>query len=183
LELNLVSQRISKQLTARAAKIRLFLCDVDGVLTDGTVWMGGGVESKRFHIRDGLGLKFLQRCGIKVGWVSRRPSSATKQRADDLKIDFLSQIDGGKIEAVEAILRQTGLNWAEVCFVGDDVVDVGVLKRVGLAVAVGDAVTEAKAAAHYVTQARGGHGAIRETVELILKAQNKWKSIAVEYAN
>src|ERR1700758_2682276 len=91
--------------------VKLFLCDVDGVLTDGTVYMGGGVETKRFNIRDGLGLKFLQKYGIKVGWVSRRPSSATQQRAEDLKIDFLAQKDGGKIEAVEGILRQTAMNW------------------------------------------------------------------------
>src|ERR1051326_8426607 len=82
-------------------RICLFLCDVDGVLTDGTVLMGNGVETKRFNIRDGLGLKILQHNGIKVGWVSRRPSSATKQRADDLKIDFLLQSDSGKVDAVE----------------------------------------------------------------------------------
>src|SRR6185436_6449740 len=131
---------ISPKLRAALKRVRLFLCDVDGVLTDGAVWMGGGVEMKRFNIRDGLGLKFLQRHGIKVGWVSRRPSSATQQRADDLKIDFLVQHAGGKIEGVEGILRQTGLKWADVCYVGDDVVDIGVLDRVGLAVAVGDGV-------------------------------------------
>lgn len=163
--------------------VKLFLCDVDGVLTDGTVYMGAGVETKRFHIRDGLGLKFLQRHGIKVGWVSRRPSSATQQRADDLKIDFLVQHNGGKIEGVEGILRQTGLKWADVAYVGDDVVDIGVLDRVGLAVAVGDGVTEAKAAADYVTKAHGGNGAIREIVEMILKAQNKWKLVVSEYAD
>lgn len=170
-------------LLAKLKAVKLFLCDVDGVLTDGTVYMGGGVETKRFHIRDGLGLKFLQLHGIKVGWVSRRPSRATQQRADDLKIDFLVQHNGGKIEGVDAILRQTSLKWADVCYVGDDVVDIGVLDRVGLAVAVGDAVTEAKAAADYVTKAHGGHGAIREIVEMILKAKNKWKLVVTEYAN
>src|SRR5436853_6682341 len=109
----------SAPLRTRLRGVKLFLCDVDGVLTDGTVYMGGGVESKRFNIRDGLGLKFLQRHGIRVGWVSRRPSTATRQRADDLKIDFLAQQDGGKIEAVESILRQTGLNWPALCYVGD----------------------------------------------------------------
>jgi 3-deoxy-D-manno-octulosonate 8-phosphate phosphatase (KDO 8-P phosphatase) len=176
-------KRLSSDLRSRLKRIKLFLCDVDGVLTDGTVMMGGGVETKRFNIRDGLGLKFLQRHGIKVGWVSRRPSTATRQRADDLKIDFLAQKDGGKIEAVEDILRQTGLNWADICFVGDDVVDVGVMDRVGVAVAVGDGVAEAKAAADYVAAAPGGGGAIRETVELILKAQNKWQLVVEEYSN
>lgn len=178
-----MSVKTSRALLAKLKAVKLFLCDVDGVMTDGAVYMGGGVETKRFHIRDGLGLKFLQRHGIRVGWVSRRPSSATQQRADDLKIDFVVQHDGGKIDGVEAILRQTGLNWPHVCYVGDDVVDIGVLNRVGLAVAVGDGVAEAKAAADYVTRAHGGQGAIREIVEMILKAQNKWKLVVSEYAN
>jgi 3-deoxy-D-manno-octulosonate 8-phosphate phosphatase (KDO 8-P phosphatase) len=163
--------------------VKLFLCDVDGVLTDGAVYMGGGIEMKRFNIRDGLGLKFLQLHGIKVGWVSRRPSSATQQRADDLKIDFLVQHNGGKIEGVEGILRQTRMNWRDVCYVGDDVVDIAVLKRAGLGIAVGDGVAEAKAVADYVTQAPGGNGAIREIVEMILKAQQNWKRVVSEYAN
>jgi 3-deoxy-D-manno-octulosonate 8-phosphate phosphatase (KDO 8-P phosphatase) len=174
--------RLSPQLRSRLRRVKLFLCDVDGVLTDGAVYMGGGVETKRFNIRDGLGLKFLQFSGIKVGWVSRRPSSATRQRADDLKINFLSQSDSGKVQAVESILKQTGLNWAAVCYVGDDVVDLGVMKRAGVAVAVGDGVAEARAAADYVTKAPGGHGAIRETVEMILKAQNKWQRVVTEHA-
>jgi 3-deoxy-D-manno-octulosonate 8-phosphate phosphatase (KDO 8-P phosphatase) len=175
--------KLSPALLAKLKAIKLFLCDVDGVLTDGAVYMGGGVETKRFNIRDGLGLKFLQRHGIKVGWVSRRPSSATQQRADDLKIDFLVQHNGGKIEGVEGILRQTGMKWAQVCYVGDDVVDIAVLKKAGLGVAVGDGVAEAKAAAIYVTKAPGGNGAIREIAEMILKAQKKWQSVVTEYAN
>jgi len=178
-----MAAKISRALVAKLKAVKLFLCDVDGVMTDGAVYMGGGVETKRFNIRDGLGLKFLQRHGIKVGWISRRPSSATQQRADDLKIDFVVQHQGGKIEGVESILRQTGLNWADICYVGDDVVDMGVIKRVGLGVAVGDGVTEAKAAAGYVTKAHGGDGAIREIAEMILKAQNKWKLVISEYAN
>lgn len=178
-----MAKNVSNQLKAKLIAIRLFLCDVDGVLTDGAVYMGGGLETKRFNIRDGLGLKFLQAHGIKVGWVSRRPSGATQQRADDLKIDFVVQHAGGKIEGVEAILRQTGLNWSDVCYVGDDVVDIGVMNRANLAVAVGDGVAEAKAAADYVTRAPGGNGAIREIVEMILRAQNKWKLVVSEYAN
>ncbi len=175
--------RTSSQLRSRLRRVKLFLCDVDGVLTDGAVWMGGGVEMKRFNIRDGLGLKFLQRHGIKVGWVSRRPSSATRQRAENLGIDFVSQKDGGKIDCVEDILRQTGLAWADICYVGDDIVDLGVMERAGIAVAVGDGVAEAKAAADYVTKAPGGGGAIREIVELILRAQDKWKLVVKEYSN
>ena len=175
--------KIPAALRRKLAAVKLFLCDVDGVLTDGTVYMGGGVEMKRFHIRDGLGLKFLQLHGIKVGWVSRRPSSATQQRADDLKIDFLVQHQGGKIEGVESILRQTGRKWTDVCYVGDDIVDIAVLEKVGLGVAPGDGVAEAKAASDYVTKAHGGNGAIREIVEMILKTQNKWQQVIAEYAN
>ena len=175
--------KLSRNLRSRLAVIKLFLCDVDGVLTDGTVWMGNGVETKRFHIRDGLGLRLLQRQGIKVGWISRRPSSATAQRAQDLKIDFLHQNDVNKVAAVESMLGRTGLEWAEVCYVGDDLVDLGVLKRVGVAVAVADGLREARAAAHYVTRAQGGHGAVREVVELILKAQNKWRPLVDEYSS
>jgi 3-deoxy-D-manno-octulosonate 8-phosphate phosphatase (KDO 8-P phosphatase) len=173
----------SVSLKRRLARIRLFLCDVDGVMTDGTVIMGAGIETKRFHIRDGLGLKLLQHSGIKVGWISRRPSSATQERAADLKIDFLAQGDTAKVPAVEAILRQTNLNWADICYVGDDIVDIGVLKRAGVAVAVGDGVAEAKAAADYITKHSGGQGAVREIVELILKAQNKWKAVVANYAD
>ena len=174
--------RISPQLRSRLKRVKLFLCDVDGVLTDGSVWMGGGMEIKRFGIRDGLGLKFLQQHGIKVGWVSRRPSQATQQRAENLKIDFLMQRDSGKVAAVETLLRQTGLNWQQVCYVGDDIVDLAVLKRAGVGVAVADAVAEARAAADYVTKSPGGNGAVRETVEWILKAQNKWNRVISEYA-
>ena len=177
-----MATRVSPRLRLRLQQVKLFLCDVDGVLTDGSVWMGAGVETKRFNIRDGLGLKFLQNNGIRVGWVSRRPSQATQQRAENLKIDFLMQRDGGKVAAVESILRRTGLNWDQVCYVGDDIVDVGVFNRVGVAVAVADGVAEARAAADYVTRAPGGRGAIREAVELVLKAQEKWSRVVSEYA-
>jgi len=167
---------------SRLKRVKLVLCDVDGVLTDGAVWMGGGKESKRFNIRDGLGLKFLQQHDIRVGWVSRRPSPATQQRADDLKIDFLIQGDSGKVAAVESLLKRLGLNWSQVCFVGDDVVDVGVIERAGVGVAVADAVAEARAAADCVTRAAGGHGAIREVAEAILKAQGRWPAVVSEHA-
>jgi len=177
-----MSTRPSPSLQKKLRGVKLFLCDVDGVMTDGTVWMGDAGENKRFHIRDGLGLKFLQRHGIKVGWVSRRPSPATKRRADDLKIDFLIQLDSDKVPAIVGLLKQIGLNWSDACYVGDDVVDVGALNRAAVAVAVADPVPEAKSAADYITTAPGGLGAIRETVELILKAQNKWQRVLEEYA-
>lgn len=170
-------------LISKLARIKLLLCDVDGVLTDGTVMMGDGVETKRFNIQDGLGLRILQKEGIKVGWISRRVSQATTQRAADLKVDFLRQIEGRKVDAVEAILAETGLAWADVCFVGDDVVDLGPLTRAGVAVAVANGIHEVKVVADYVTEARGGYGAVREVVELILKAQHRWQWVVQEYTS
>ena len=176
--------KISVQLTARLKRVRLFLCDVDGVLTDGSIFIGGEREFKRFNIRDGLGLVMLRRAGLKVGWVSARPSLATKLRADELKIDFLVQQGDhtSKTEAIEQLLAKEKLNWKDICFVGDDIIDLGPLTRANLAVAVGDGVAEAKAAAHYVTRAGGGRGAIRDTVELILKAQGKWEPFIQKYS-
>jgi len=152
-------------------------------MTDGAVFVGGAREIKRFNIRDGLGLIFLRRAGFKVGWVSARPSPVTKARAAELGIDFLIQQGDriGKTGAVEKLLQRTGLGWNAVCFVGDDVVDLGPLRRAGFAVAVADARPEVKAAAHYVTRAPGGHGAVREVAELILQAQGKWNAIVAHY--
>ncbi len=174
--------KITKSLSGRLAKVKLLLCDVDGILTDASVFIGLDRELKRFHIRDGLGLLMLRKEGILVGWVSNRPSAATTLRAEELKIDFLVQTKGGKVEKVENLLAQTGFKWDEVCYMGDDVVDLGVLKRAGVAATAGDAIAEAKAAAHYVTAANGGHGAVREVVELILKAQNRWDPLVAEHS-
>lgn len=173
---------LPKSVAAKFSRVKLFLCDVDGVLTNATVFIGDGREFKEFHIQDGLGLRLLQRQGIKVGWISNRPSTATQQRADELKIDYLHQDKGSKVEAVEAILKQAGCVWDDVCYVGDDVVDLGALKRAGAAVAVANAIDEAKVFADYVTRAEGGHGAVREVVGLILKAQNKWERLVLEYS-
>jgi 3-deoxy-D-manno-octulosonate 8-phosphate phosphatase (KDO 8-P phosphatase) len=169
-------------LKEKLAKVRLFLCDVDGVLTDGMVLMGNGVESKRFSIVDGLGMRLLQHAGVKVGWVSRRPSSATTMRAHDLKIDHLLQIDGSKVRAIEALLRETGNDWNEVCYVGDDIVDLGALSRAGVAVGVANAIDEVKAVADYVTEREGGHGAVREVIDMILKAQDRWPAVIEEHS-
>jgi 3-deoxy-D-manno-octulosonate 8-phosphate phosphatase (KDO 8-P phosphatase) len=158
-------------LDAALKRVRLFLCDVDGVLTDGSVFIGGEQEVKQFNIQDGLGLVKLRREGFKVGWISSRPSPATERRARELKIDFLRQEKGGKVCVVERLLAKTGFRWEEVCYMGDDIVDLGVLQRAGVAVAVANAVAD------YITRAGGGQGAVREVVELILKAQNKWRRI------
>ncbi len=172
----------SVELEARLEKIKWLLCDVDGVLTDGGVFIGGKTEFKRFDIQDGLGLVLLRREGIKVGWISSRPSVATALRAAELKIDFLHQDKGGKLAVTEALLARTGSRWTEVCYVGDDLVDLALLKRAGVAVAVANATDEAKALADYVTRACGGHGAVREVAELILKAHGKWPRLVAEYS-
>jgi 3-deoxy-D-manno-octulosonate 8-phosphate phosphatase (KDO 8-P phosphatase) len=169
-------------LRARLRRVRLFLCDVDGILTDASVFMGPGLELKRFNIRDGLGLRWLQDAGIKVGWISRRPSPATTARAEDLKIDFLVQTRGDKVEAAQEILHQTGLKWEQAAYLGDDVVDLGMLRRAGLAVSVPDGCREARQCAHYVTRQAGGQGAVREVVEMILKAQGCWTSIVKSHS-
>lgn len=176
------ARQIPKALAAKLARVKLFLCDVDGILTNATVLMGDGREFKQFHIRDGLGLRLLQKAGIKVGWVSNRPSTATQQRAEELKVDYLSQTKGLKVAAIELILRQAHLEWEDVCYMGDDIVDLGALKQAGLAVSVPGGIDEVRAAADYVTRAEGGHGAVREVVDLILKSQNKWKALVLEYS-
>ena len=172
----------SSTLTSALKRVRLLLCDVDGVLTDANVFIGEEGEMKRFHIRDGLGLVALRHRGLKVGWISSRPSPATTRRAKELKIDFLRQEKGSKVRVVESLLAKTGFRWDEGCYVGDDIVDLGVLQRAGVAVAVAGGVAEARAAADYITSADGGHGAVREVVEMILQAQNKWVSILAEHA-
>jgi 3-deoxy-D-manno-octulosonate 8-phosphate phosphatase (KDO 8-P phosphatase) len=176
--------KITSQLRARLKRIRLLLCDVDGVLTDGSIFIGGEREFKRFNIRDGLGIVLARRAGLKVGWVSARPSLATRLRAEELKVDFLVQQGDnlGKTAAIEELLAKEKLNWSDVCFVGDDIIDLGPLIRAGFAVAVGDAVPEARAAAHWVTRAVGGRGAVRETLEMILQAQAKWQPFLKHYS-
>jgi 3-deoxy-D-manno-octulosonate 8-phosphate phosphatase (KDO 8-P phosphatase) len=170
-------QKITPDLTARLARVKLFLCDVDGILTDSSIFIGLDQEIKRFHIRDGLGLVLLREEGIKTGWISRRPSTATTRRAQELKIDFLEQSKGSKVSAVENILAQLNFTWEHVCYMGDDIVDLGVLRKAGFAATVSDATDEAKAVSHYVTQAAGGNGGVREVVELILKAQHRWERL------
>jgi len=176
-------KKLPLQLRKRLAGVKLFLCDVDGVLTDGSIFIGLDKEFKRFNIRDGLGLVLARRTGLKIGWVSARPSEATKLRANELKIDFLIQ-QGDKVSksgAIEQLLAQENLSWNDVCFVGDDVVDLGPITKAAVGVAVADARPEVKTAADFVTKADGGRGAVRETIEMILQAQNKWDGLIAVY--
>src|SRR5688572_27506944 len=162
------SNEVPEKLRSQLQAVRLFLCDVDGILTDTAVWMGAEDELKRFNIQDGLGMRLIQKEGIKVGWVSNRPSFATSQRAADLKIDILvHNYDGDKGAAVGRILKQSDRKSEQLCYLDDDIVDHRVLKRCGFAVTVPHAIREAKEMTHYVTEREGGHGAVREVIELI----------------
>ena len=172
----------TRALISKLQKVRLCICDVDGVLTNGTVIMGDGKEYKSFNIQDGLGLLLLMRSGVQVAWVSNRPSAVTQQRARELGITHLVQSKDSKVHAIEALMVKEGFNWADVCYVGDDVVDLGALKRAGVSVAVANAIDEAKKLADYVTQARGGDGAVRETVRLLLEAQGKWQELIKHFS-
>jgi 3-deoxy-D-manno-octulosonate 8-phosphate phosphatase (KDO 8-P phosphatase) len=169
------------ELEARLRRVKLFLCDVDGILTDATVLIGGERELKVFNIRDGLGLRLLQKSGVKVGWISNRTSLASTARAEELKMDFLVQGSGSKVEAAEKIREQLGLAWHEISYAGDDVVDLKLLKKVGVAFAVSDGIEETKAIAHYVTAAGGGRGAVREMVDLLMKAQGTYQEMIRNY--
>ena len=173
---------LTPELLARLRGIRLFLCDVDGVLTDGTVMMGPGGEWKTFDIRDGLGLRLLQTHGIKVGWVSARPSTATSDRAADLKVDYVLQSSTPKVAVIEALLAEAGLSWEQVSFIGDDILDLGALRRAGFSASPADARPEAKGRSHYICQFTGGRGAVREVVELVLKAQGQWDALVEKFA-
>jgi 3-deoxy-D-manno-octulosonate 8-phosphate phosphatase (KDO 8-P phosphatase) len=171
--------KISPGLAARAKKIRVLLMDVDGVLTDGHVWLlshrdGTASELKGFSAYDGAGLKLARAAGLRTGIITGRESSAVAQRARECEIEFVYQKRATKIGSFEEILRLAGVDQSEVAYVGDDLPDLPVLERVGFAVAVANAAPEVKRAAHYVTTRSGGEGAVREVIELIVKAQGKW---------
>ena len=169
-------------LQRRASRIKLLLMDCDGVLTDGRLWlMENGDEQKSFNTRDGLGLHLLHRAGLKSGIISGRKSSGVERRAGELAIEFVTQGDPDKISAFEDLLRLARVDESEVAFIGDDLTDIPVMQRSELAVAVADAVEEARSVAHYVTQAEGGRGAVREVIELILKAQGRWSDLVDGY--
>jgi 3-deoxy-D-manno-octulosonate 8-phosphate phosphatase (KDO 8-P phosphatase) len=168
---------------ARARKIRLLLMDVDGVMTDGHVNLlglpdGTATEMKAFNSQDGAGLKMAQDAGLRTGLISGRDSAAVTRRARETGIEFVYQGRAQKIPAYEEIVRTAGVQESEVAYIGDDLPDVPVMKRVGLAIAVANAVPEVQRAAHLVTRQRGGEGGVREAIEAILKAQGKWQTVS-----
>jgi 3-deoxy-D-manno-octulosonate 8-phosphate phosphatase (KDO 8-P phosphatase) len=166
----------------RAGRVRLILFDVDGVLTDGTLLVhADGSESKVFDIKDGTGIVWAQRLGLTVGFLSARSSAATTQRAAQLGITLVHQGVASKLDTYEQIADSLMLEDDEIAYMGDDILDLPVLARVGLAAAPADAAPDVRSRVHWVAAARGGAGAARELIELILRAQNRWDGVLAAY--
>ena len=166
----------------KAARVRLILFDVDGVLTDGKILLhADGTESKVFDIKDGTGIVWAQRLGLTVGFLSARSSSATAQRAAQLGITLVHQGVASKLETYDQIADSLMLDDDEIAYMGDDILDLPVLSRVGLATAPADAADDVRTRVHWVAQAKGGAGAARELIELILRSQGLWDSVIATY--
>jgi 3-deoxy-D-manno-octulosonate 8-phosphate phosphatase (KDO 8-P phosphatase) len=169
-------------LPERLQGIELLVLDVDGVLTDGGImYTDAGAEAKQFHVRDGSGLKIWQFVGKRAAIITGRVSRVVERRATELGISPVIQGADFKLPALRRVLEATGFRPEQACVVCDDVPDLGVLVNCGLAVAVADAAPEARAAAHYVTQTPGGRGAVREVIELILRAQGRWNAVVERF--
>ncbi len=170
------------QIQQRAGKLKLILLDVDGVLSDGRIiYDSAGRESKAFCVRDGAGIKYLQRVGLEVGIMTGRDSEPVNIRARELGIELVIQGAKRKLDAFEKMLECVDYTPEQIAFMGDDLLDLPVLRRVGLALAPADAVDEVLQVVHHVTRAKGGYGAVREAAELIIKAQGKWDKIMERY--
>jgi YrbI family 3-deoxy-D-manno-octulosonate 8-phosphate phosphatase len=172
------------KLEQRCQQIELVLADVDGVLTGGhIIFNNQGIETKQFHIRDGMGIKLWQRAGYKFGLITGRSSHIVKIRAAELNVEIVRQTAEDKLPVAQEIFSQLGLEPRQACYIGDDLPDLPVMRVVGLSVAVADACPEVRQAAHYVTELAGGHGAVRETLEVILKAQRRWNDLIQKYTS
>lgn len=176
--LNKVPARVIK----RAKQIQVLLMDVDGTITTGAVTLlsqpdGTALEIKTFNAHDGQGLSLAHTAGLRTGVITGRESAALRRRARELNIEFVYEKQPHKVAAYEEILKKTGVAESAVAFLGDDLPDIPLMRRVGLAAAVGDATPEVKRVAHYVTKAMGGKGAAREIVELILKSKGIWEEM------
>jgi 3-deoxy-D-manno-octulosonate 8-phosphate phosphatase (KDO 8-P phosphatase) len=175
-------KKIPIKLKKRAEQIQVLLMDVDGTITKGGVYLlsqpdGSALEMKVFDAHDGQGISLARTAGIRTGFITGRESAALRHRAKELGVEFVYEKQAHKIAAYEEILRKTGAPESAVCFLGDDLPDLTVMKRVGFAAAVGDSAQEVIDAAHYVCKAKGGEGAAREIVELILKSKGIWKEM------
>jgi 3-deoxy-D-manno-octulosonate 8-phosphate phosphatase (KDO 8-P phosphatase) len=174
----------AEQLDARAQPLRLLLFDVDGVLTEGTVTIdGNGGESKTFSIRDGAAIVWAQRAGLEVGLLSGRASDATSRRAAELGIQIVLQGESNKRAAYERLLADKGWRDDEVAYMGDDLIDLPVLARVGLSAAPADACADVQQRVHHVTQATAGHGAVREFIERVLRGRGLWDAVLASHVN
>ncbi len=166
------------RLDQKCQSIELILSDVDGVLTDGTLAFDNqGIETKRFHARDGLGIQLWQRAGGRFGLLTGRTSQIVKIRAADLEVDLVRQGLEEKLPAAQEILDQLQLQPEQMCYIGDDLPDVPVLRTAGLSIAVADASEEVRRAADYTTSITGGRGAVREAIEMILRNQGRWDQL------
>jgi 3-deoxy-D-manno-octulosonate 8-phosphate phosphatase (KDO 8-P phosphatase) len=171
-----------EEVARRARGIKLLLMDCDGVLTDGRLeLLENGDEQKTFHARDGQGISLFHRAGLKTGIISGRTSSAVERRAQDLEMAYVRQYPKDKVKVLEEILALAKVTLEECAYIGDDLADIPVMSRVELAFAVADAAAETKQAAHFVTEQKGGYGAVREVTELILKAQGSWDDLVKKY--
>jgi len=174
--------KLSIEVLERAKRITLLILDVDGVLTDGKVYYGNyGDELQAFSLQDGMGMVLWRRAGFESVIISGRRSSMVKRRAKEMRVTQVFQSATDKEKIYLEILQNMGKSEEEVCFVGDDLVDIPLFRRVGLAVAVPNAVPEVKEAAHYVTEHAGGNGAVREVVDLLLKANGKWEKVTRDF--
>jgi YrbI family 3-deoxy-D-manno-octulosonate 8-phosphate phosphatase len=170
------------KLEDRCRNIELVLSDVDGVLTNGGITFDNqGIETKEFFIRDGLGIRLWQRAGFRFGILTARTSHIVRLRAVELGIDIVRQGFEDKLPVAHQIIEQQRLTPEQVCYIGDDLTDLPVMRRLGLGVAVADAAPEVRACAHLVTQLGGGRGAVRELIETLLKAKNRWDDLIRKY--
>lgn len=177
-----------REIKCRARRIKLLLMDCDGVLTDGRIYYlphgrGGFVETKTFFARDGLGIRYAHLAGIKTGIISGRGAPVVRHRVKELGIHFLYEGALDKLGPYNEIMRKAGIQEEDVCYVGDDVVDLPILLRCGLAVGVGDSHPALKRHVHFMTHANGGRGAVRETIDLILDAQGRLDAARKSYAS
>jgi len=169
-------------LERRASRIKLLLMDCDGVLTNGRLQLlDVGDEQKWFSVRDGLGLELWHRAGLKSGIVSGRSSRAVERRAKELQMAYVRQGSENKIKAFDEIIKLAGVSDEQVAYIGDDLNDIPLMRRSELAIAVSDAAPETQEAAHYITASLGGNGAVREAIEMILRAQGKWNDLIEKY--
>lgn len=174
--------RVRGDAARKAAKVRLFLVDVDGVLTDGGIIHDGhGVETKRFHVRDGHGIKMMQRAGIEVGIITGRKSEAVRIRAEELGISLVRQGIFEKSAEWREILGEKGFSPEESAYVGDDIVDISLLRQVGFSAAVADAEEYVLSEVDFVSSRRGGHGAVREIIEFVLTSCGAWDKVSAKY--